>query len=79
MPCNTDQGQDKWFADKYGINNPDELRDMLCRALKMFDDNLGSENLPQDIQDWYDKHKKWDIVIFLFINNINSIFLAYCF
>lgn len=66
MPCNTDQGQDKWFEEQYGTNDPDKLREMLCRIMseavivlsgKMV---LDISDVDQDIQDWFSKHKKWD-------------------
>lgn len=59
MPCNTYQGNDIDLHRKYETHG-EQLANMLCRTIKLFDDNLGYENLPEDIQKWYQEHKKWD-------------------
>ncbi len=60
MACNTYQGNDPEFHERYGSNDPDVLAEMLCAVISIFDDNLGHENLPEDIQVWWNKHKQWD-------------------
>lgn len=64
MPCNTYQGNDPEFHERYGTNDPDKLADMLCRTLNIVFDNcqyVDVDNpIPADIRDWWLKHKKWD-------------------
>lgn len=51
------------WADEHEalLQQMDKLVDMLCRVINIFDDNLGYEHLPDDIQDWWNKHKEWMI------------------
>jgi hypothetical protein len=60
MPCNTPQGEIEWFEKQYGTNNPDKLRDMLCRVLNEIGHQEPGIVLDQDIKDWFVKHKEWD-------------------
>lgn len=63
MPCGVSQGEIDWFEERFGTNDPDKLRDMLCRVLTEIEPISEKEQiifLDQDIKDWFVKHKKWD-------------------
>lgn len=59
MPCSTDQGQDRWFDERYGTNNPDKLRGMLCQCCLTLE--VAGAILTPEIKEWWEKHKKWDM------------------
>ena len=62
MGCNMHHDNDKWFDDKYGTNDPDKLREMLCRVLSKIyaQETYNLSEFGKDIVDWYEKHKTYD-------------------
>jgi len=60
MPCNTYQGNDSEFHERYGTNDPDKLADMLCRVLTCSYQGWYQDECPEDVKQWWNKHQEWD-------------------
>lgn len=56
----SDNGEEEWFEEKYGTNNPEKLRDMLCRTLENVEFQDPGVVLDDDVKEWFIKHKEWD-------------------
>lgn len=48
------------FEEKYGTTSPTKLRDMLCYCMRILENGADSQWVPEDIRQWYEKHKRWD-------------------
>ena len=60
MPCNSYQGNDEELDRKYEGKH-EALANMLCRLCKLCQTyDIEYFGLPEDIQKWFDDHKKWD-------------------